>query len=314
MPKQSHHPKYQARALDGVLVLDKPTGVSSNRVLQDVRHLYQAKKAGHGGTLDPLATGLLLICFGRATRLLRFLLESDKSYDVEACLGVMTDTGDACGEVIETNPVSLDEKSVRNALNQVDGVISQVPPMYSALKHKGRPLHALARQGIEIERKPRQVTIYASHFQSYDAGTHRLSFSVDCSKGTYVRTLVEDLGKTLECGAHVTALRRTASGPFNQNNMVSLDALQNHRGDLKTLDAYLLSPDYLVADLPEVTLPHAIFTQLLQGQNPELPPLPAHGSWTRLLSEDGELMGVGECHVGKRPLSSIIWLDPNGMC
>ncbi len=303
--------RYQARDFSGVLVLDKPTGLTSNQALQTIRHFFQAKKVGHGGTLDPLATGLLLICFGRATRLLRFLLESDKGYEVVAQLGATTDTGDACGKLLQTSPVSVSQKDIEDQLKQFKGKITQIPPMYSALKHQGRPLHALAREGVEIERQPRPVTIYANDFRAYDDENNTVSFAVRCSKGTYVRTLVEDLGQALGCGAHVKALRRTLSGSFGQQSMVELETLKSLEGDLDALDDFLLPVSCLLNHLPEVIIHDETLLKLMQGQNPILPDLPAKGAWVRLLDASGCLQGVGQCHVGKRPLSSIVWMDPH---
>src|SRR5579862_9142002 len=213
------------RQIHGILLLDKPLGMTSNAALQKVKRLFNAKKAGHTGSLDPLATGMLPICFGEATKFSQFLLESDKCYQVEAKLGVKTRTGDAEGEVIAVKPVmDLTCERLEAVLSQFVGQIQQIPPMYSALKIQGKPLYELARQGIEIPREARSVQIYRLQLIDFQAET--LKFEVQCSKGTYVRTLVEDIGELLGCGAHVSALRRTVVLPYNEIKMYTLDALE----------------------------------------------------------------------------------------
>ena len=205
--------------IDGVLLLDKAPGVSSNRALQQVRRLYDAQKAGHTGTLDPMATGLLPVCFGEATKFSAYLLDADKRYRARIRLGEITDTGDADGEVIERRPVAaFADTDIENALAGLRGEIDQVPPMYSALKHQGRPLYELARQGKTIARAARRVTVYDMRLLERDADGFELD--VTCSKGTYIRSLAEDIGQALGCGAHITALRRLRTGAFDAAGMI----------------------------------------------------------------------------------------------
>ena len=212
----------KGRPIDGILVLDKPLGVSSNRALQTAKHLYFAAKAGHTGSLDPLATGVLPLCFGEATKFSSFLLDADKGYTSTFVLGVQTATCDAEGEVLAVKSAAhVTAAQVEQALIPLRGEIEQVPPMYSALKHKGQPLYKLARAGQEVERAARRVTIYELELLAFREGEHpQVDVRISCSKGTYVRTLAEDLGQALGCGAHVSALHRTRSGPFTEANMV----------------------------------------------------------------------------------------------
>ena len=233
-----------------MLLLDKASGVSSNGALQSVRRLFSAAKAGHTGTLDPLATGLLPLCFGEATKFSADLLNADKTYEAELFFGVTTTTGDAEGEVIETRPVTFERAALESALGAFRGPISQIPPMYSALKRAGQPLYQLARQGIEVERAARQVTLH--ELQLLDLTDNRARLRVTCSKGTYIRTLAEDIGHVLGCGAHLSALRRLALGTLTLENAVTLDQL------LPLLPAerahYLLPPDALLQTLPALPL------------------------------------------------------------
>lgn len=207
------------KVINGILLLDKPLHLTSNGALQRVKRLFGAKKAGHTGSLDPLATGMLPLCFGEATKLSQYLLESDKYYHVVAKFGEKTTTGDAEGEVIETRPTDhLTAEAIQQAVAKFVGVIEQIPPMFSALKFQGRPLYELARQGIEVERKPRQVTIHKLELalpfeKGGQGGISSCTISVHCTKGTYIRTLIEDIGEVLGCGAHVIGLRRTAVSP-----------------------------------------------------------------------------------------------------
>ena len=242
--------------MHGVLLLDKPTGISSNAALQRAKNLFRARKAGHTGSLDPLATGMLPICFGEATKLSTYLLASDKSYCTTAQLGVVTDSGDSDGAVIKTNsiPEPLTEQGVESELARLRGSIEQVPPMYSALKHQGERLYKLARQGKTVERKARSVTIHELLLKALDNDT--VTLSVRCSKGTYIRTLVEDLGQALGCGAHITMLRRTGVDPYDGLPMLSLDELtelQEHGGD-EALDECLLPLDSALEHMPAITL------------------------------------------------------------
>ena len=218
-------PRRTWKQVDGVLLLDKPLHLSSNDALQKARRFFSAAKAGHTGTLDPLATGLLPVCFGEATKFSADLLDADKAYVADVRLGQTTATGDAEGEVLQTRPVQVSAEQLAAVLPRFTGVIAQVPPMYSALKRDGKPLYELARQGLEVEREAREVTILSLAASDFDGINFRLH--VDCSKGTYIRTLAEDIGETLGCGAHLTGLRRTRVGPLELDRAVSLVELEN---------------------------------------------------------------------------------------
>ncbi len=255
------------RKLNGILLLDKPLGASSNKVLQDARCLYQAAKAGHTGSLDPLASGMLPICFGEATKVSAFLLDADKSYITTAQLGAMSDTGDAEGRLFDQKIVpEFSDAGIEAVLEQFRGAIQQIPPMYSALKKEGQPLYKLARKGVEVERQPRSVTIHELTLKDRTADT--LSLEVRCSKGTYIRTLVEDIGKALSCGAYVTMLRRTEVSPFNDLPMYTLDTLRDsfEQGGLDALDEYLLPLDRALPHLPVLTVNNDDLIRLRQGQ------------------------------------------------
>lgn len=251
-----------ARPLDGVLLFDKPLDLSSNTALQKVRRLFQAEKAGHTGTLDPLATGLLPICFGEATKFSNALLNSDKTYRALVRLGQTTTTGDAEGEIISRCEVKLDELQVRLALLGFVGTINQVPPMHSALKHQGKPLYEYIRKGETVERASRSVIIHEITLERF-AGDE-MEFSVRCSKGTYVRTLAEDIGKALGCGAHLRGLRRTAIGRFHLEDAYSWPALEAMT--MTERDACLLPVDCLLQDLPVLDLDEVQVTRIAQGQ------------------------------------------------
>lgn len=240
------------RPIHGVLLLDKPLGWTSNDALQKAKWLLRAEKAGHTGTLDPLATGLLPLCFGAGTKFSQVSLDADKAYQATLQLGATTTTGDLEGEVLEERPVSVSREQIEAACATLRGEIDQVPPMYSALKFEGRPLYEYARAGIQIERPSRRVTIHALDIIDWQDELSQLTVAVRCSKGTYVRTLAEDLGAMLGCGAHLTALRRTASGPVRVENAISLDALAELTEAER--EALLRPPDSLLADWPEVRL------------------------------------------------------------
>lgn len=282
--------------MDGILVLDKPAGMSSNAALQVAKHLFGAAKAGHTGSLDPLATGVLPLCFGEATKLSQFLLDADKTYVTTVRLGIRTTTGDAEGEVItRVEDPAVDETELTAALRRLTGTIEQVPPMYSALKHQGVPLYQLARQGVEVERAARQVTIHRLDLLRRTGS--ELEIEIDCTKGTYVRTLADDLGQLLGCGAHVTALRRTRAGPFHIEESVTLAALQAEVGaqdaaSLAALDAWLLPADQVVRDLPAVDMPAVTARCIRQGQPVLVRHLPAAGL-VRLYDES-RFIGIGE--------------------
>ncbi len=281
------------RNVRGILLLDKPLGITSNSALQDVKRLFKAQKAGHTGSLDPLADGLLPICFGAATKVSAFLLDADKYYLVRVKLGVTTTTADAEGEVVETKPVEgITESDIQRVISEFEGEIDQIPPMYSALKHKGERLYKLARDGIEVEREPRRVTIHEISMQGYTAPEFELK--VHCSKGTYIRTLAEDIGNKLGCGAHVAALRRTGVGPYGADAMVSMEQVKQLAEEgFSALDELLLPIDSALGSWPEVKLsPDGTF-YLRQGQPVLVPNAPTEGM-VRLYDADGGFMGAGE--------------------
>ena len=283
--------KKKGRSVHGVLLLDKPLHISSNHVLQKVKRLFDAQKAGHTGSLDPLATGMLPVCLGEATKMSAFLLDADKTYRFKCQLGTRTATADAEGEVIETRPfehISLND--VEKIIPQFMGDLLQVPPMYSALKKDGQRLYELARQGIEVERKPRPVTIYKLDLIGFEQG--ELELDVQCSKGTYVRTLAEDIGEALGCGAYVTELRRLTVGPY-AGNMVSMEQLEQlAEQGFEALDAELLPLDSGIVDWPEVRLDADSAFYVKQGQPVQVARAPSEG-WVRIYDDQG-FMGLGE--------------------
>ena len=243
-------PRIPRRAVHGVLLLDKPVGLSSNDALQKAKRLFRAEKAGHTGTLDPLASGLLPLCFGAATKFSQVSLDADKRYLAVLKLGETRRGGDLEGEVLRTRPVTVTREALRAACDRFTGEIEQLPPMHSALKHEGRALYEYARAGIEVEREPRRVTIHAIDIVA--AEHDQWTLDVRCSKGTYVRTLAEDIGEALGCGAHLAALRRTGSGALTLEHAVTLDALEAMTENER--DAQLLDADALLADCPAVRL------------------------------------------------------------
>lgn len=250
--------------VNGVLLLDKPKGASSNHALQRARRLLQAQKAGHTGTLDPMATGLLPVCLGEATKFSAHLLEADKVYRTRVQLGAVTDTGDAEGVVVERFEVpTLTAEDIERVLERFRGEIDQTPPMYSALKHQGRKLYELAREGKSVERAVRRVTVYDARLLAFEGDAFELEVRV--SKGTYIRTLAEDIGRTLGCGAHITALRRLATGPFDSEGMLALDALEALPGQSER-EATLLPVDVLVAHLPRLDVDETARQRLVHGQ------------------------------------------------
>jgi tRNA pseudouridine55 synthase len=283
------------RNIHGILLLDKPIGITSNAALQQVKKLFNARKAGHTGSLDPIASGMLPLCFGEATKFSQFLLEADKHYRVIAKLGVKTTTGDIEGEIIHQQTVSgISQDILLNTLAKFKGEIEQIPSMFSAIKHQGQPLYKLARQGIEVERKPRVITIYELnllHYQDNDS----FEFDVRCSKGTYVRNLVEDIGEILGCGAHVTSLRRLAAGPYQAEQMISMDALTAlfTENGVAAADAHLLPVDSSVASWPTITISETAAFYLRQGQAIIVPHAPTSG-WVRVMLKDGRFLGVAE--------------------
>ena len=284
------------RRVSGVLLLDKPVGISSNHALQAAKRLFRADKAGHAGTLDPLASGLLPVLLGDATRFSGFLLNAEKGYRADISLGARTTTGDAEGEVLERRPVSAGQAQVEAVLARFRGSQSQTPPMYSALKRDGQPLYALARRGETVEREPRDIEIFRLELQSWEP--ERLVLDVSCSKGTYIRTLAEDIGEALGCGAHLGGLRRTATGAFRIEEAVSLEAL-----DLLAeggRDALLRPVDAVLAQLPKVGLDEALAGRFCHGQTVALAGVPAGVS--RVYGPSGRFLGLGE-HGGEGRLT-----------
>ena len=285
-------PRKRGRDIHGVFLLDKPQGMSSNDIMQKVKRIFQANKAGHTGALDPLATGMLPICLGEATKFSQFLLDADKRYLVTAKLGERTDTSDAEGQIIETREVKVKTSEILTALEQFRGDILQVPTMFSALKHNGKPLYEYARQGITVEREARPITIFELNFIEYNAPY--LTLEVHCSKGTYIRTLVDDLGEALGCGAHVTMLRRTAVADYPTEKMLDWNALQAlaEPQDLSLLDALLLPIDTAVAKLPTLTLNESQTQGIGFGQRIKFDNSNRLQGQVRLFSHENRFLGV----------------------
>ncbi|WP_251358353.1 tRNA pseudouridine(55) synthase TruB [Kangiella sp. TOML190] len=283
----------RGRDISGILLLDKPTDITSNKALQDVKYLYFAAKAGHTGSLDPIATGVLPICFGEATKFSQFLLNADKKYRVIAKLGEKTTTADREGEVIETRAVEVTKEAFVTVMEQFKGTIEQVPSMYSALKHQGVPLHKLARQGIEVEREARKVSIYSCELLSFNGD--QVEMAVHCSKGTYIRNLVEDIGEVLGCGAHVLELERTAVGRFDLAQTVSMQQLRQMKSeDLKLeLDQLLLPIEEALSDWPILELTDNEAYYLKQGQAVQVSDAPAEGM-VCLMEAEQQFLGVGK--------------------
>lgn len=287
------------RAVSGVLLLDKASGMTSNDALQKARRLFNAAKAGHTGTLDPLATGLLPLCFGEATKFAGELLDADKTYVAGVQLGTTTDTADAEGRVLETLPVAVSEAQLREVLSRFVGAIDQVPPMHSALKRDGKPLYEYARAGIELERAARRVTIFAINLLGFD-GVSRFDIEVSCSKGTYIRTLAADIGAALGCGAHLVALRRTRIGDLSLDGAATLAGLEALAPERR--DALLAPVDALLADLPRADLGAGEAGRIRHGQGVRWS-APA-GSRLRLYAAGGgAFVGLGE-------VSADGWLNP----
>ncbi|WP_109058740.1 tRNA pseudouridine(55) synthase TruB [Aggregatibacter aphrophilus] len=285
-------PRKRGRDIHGVFLLDKPQGMSSNDIMQKVKRIFQANKAGHTGALDPLATGMLPICLGDATKFSQFLLDADKRYLVTAKLGERTDTSDAEGQIVETREVKVKMPEILTALEQFRGDILQVPTMFSALKHNGKPLYEYARQGITVEREARPITIFELNFIEYNAPY--LTLEVHCSKGTYIRTLVDDLGEALGCGAHVTMLRRTAVADYPTEKMLDWNALQSlaAQQDLSLLDALLLPMDTAVAKLPTLTLDESQTQGIGFGQRVKFDNPNSLQGQVRLFSNENRFLGV----------------------
>lgn len=292
----------ECRAISGILLLDKPAGMTSNAALQRVKRHLRACKAGHTGSLDPFATGLLPLCFGEASKVSGFLLDSDKHYRAEFHLGVETTTYDVEGDIIETRPVTVDEPTIRAALNRFVGWVDQVPPMYSALKLDGQPLYKRARAGLTVERAARRVQVHRLDLLSCDGD--RLAVDISCSKGTYVRSLAHDLGEALGCGAHVSALRRVAAGGFEVRQAIGLESLEALSPEA-VMDL-LLGADTALAGWPSVELAAAVAQRLLCGNAVAAE---APSGWVRIYEQGGRFLGIGEARndliVPRRLISTV---------
>lgn len=286
----------KGRPVNGILVVNKPQGITSSDAVQQVKRLYGAQKVGHTGSLDPLATGVLPMCLGEATKFSQYLLSSDKKYWTRIKLGVATETGDADGDVIATKDAShITKRDVELALERFRGEIQQVPSMYSALKHNGQPLYKLARQGIVVEREARCITIFSNELAAFNGDS--IELELHCTKGTYVRTIAEELGAALGVGAHVTGLHRRAAGPFVEADMMTIEQLQDEREKDVSLDQFLRPIASAVGQWPEVVLTDATAFYVRQGQPVQVPHAPTSG-WVRLSEKangkDNMFLGVGE--------------------
>ena len=282
----------KGRDIDGVFVLDKSSGTSSNSALQQVKRLFGANKAGHTGSLDPLASGLLPICLGQSTKVAQFLLDDDKRYFVRGKLGEVSDTGDSDGKISRYGSTSsIDETTIKDSLKKFVGVISQVPPMFSALKKNGTPLYKLARKGIEVERNPREVNIYEIQFISIEANI--LTLEVSCSKGTYIRTLLEDIGKDLSCGAHVIELRRIGFAHLNIDQSKSFDEINKmSSGELEKL---LIGPDEMLPNLKSVYLDYDQSVDIRFGRKIKCDEFNTPQK-VKLYDSNRKFIGIGECN------------------
>ena len=293
-------PRRRGRDIHGVLLLDKPQGLSSNDALQKVTRLYNANRAGHTGALDPLATGMLPICLGEATKFSQFLLDSDKRYRVIARLGQRTDTSDADGQIVQERPVNFTQAQLDAALDSFRGDIKQVPSMYSALKYQGKKLYEYARQGIEVPREARSITVYDLQFIRWEGD--ELELEIHCSKGTYIRTITDDLGELLGCGAHVIYLRRLQVATYPIERMVTLEQLNElleqaqaqevAPGEL--LDPLLMPMDSPVENYPEVNLLPVVAGYVKQGQPVQVAGAPASGMVRITEGEERKFIGVGD--------------------
>ncbi|MBA2410762.1 MAG: tRNA pseudouridine(55) synthase TruB [Gammaproteobacteria bacterium] len=282
----------RGRIVNGLLLLDKPAGITSNRALQSVKRLFDARKAGHTGSLDPLATGLLIICLGEATKISAYLLDADKRYRTTCRLGIKTSTADADGEIIQRRPVAeYSHAQIERVLQRFRGRIEQIPPMYSALKRAGKRLYTLARDGIDVPREPRSLMVHTLDLAGRDDDA--LTLDIHCSKGTYVRTLVEDIGEALGCGAHVTVLRRVGVAPYDAPEMIDMQSLEAlaARG-MAVVDARLLPIDTALAAWPALNVDEVSAHYLKTGQPVRIAGAPAHGK-TRLYDRRQGFIGLG---------------------
>ncbi len=282
------------RDVDGVLLLDKPTAIGSNQALQKVKFFLYAAKAGHTGTLDPMATGLLPLCFGEATKFSSELLDADKRYLATVRLGVTTDSGDADGNVLATRSANCTPADIERGASQFRGVISQVPPMYSALKRDGKPLYEYARAGIELEREARSVVIHELIIR--DCTADSFVMDVHCSKGTYIRSLAMDIGEQLGCGAHLVALRRTGIGRLSVDDAHTLSALEKRPRE--ELDTLLLPVDYLLSNVPALVLDADSSYRIGNGQRIRDTRFSAFNGRVRMYSSGNEFLGLGEVTEG----------------
>jgi tRNA pseudouridine55 synthase len=285
------HRKQRGRKVDGILLLAKPAGLTSNAALQETKSAFGAAKAGHTGSLDPIATGLLPICFGEATKLSGFFLGADKRYNAIFQLGVATETGDSEGAVTGQSDVAVDDADIERVMERFRGDFEQVPSMYSAIKKGGKPLYELARQGIEVEREARPVTVFSLEWQRLEGD--RLAVDLHCSSGFYVRSLADDVGTALGCGAHVEALSRTAVGTFKLEDAVPLEKIKELRGRYAELDALLIPGDQGLEHLPGVTLSTDAAYYLVRGQPVRAAELPRSGL-VRLYAAEAGFLGVGK--------------------
>lgn len=288
----SRRRRNRGRSINGIVILDKATGLSSNAALQQVKKLYEANKAGHTGSLDPLATGVLPLCLGEATKVSQFLLNSDKRYRTKIKLGVRTDSGDKTGKIIQSiADFSVSEAGIEKELDAFRGEIEQLPPMHSALKVDGVPLYKMARKGIEIRREKRKVTIYEINLLNIVEDV--IELDITCSKGTYIRTIADDLGQALGCGANIIELRRIEAGVFREEDCKDLEALSELKvqGGLEVIDEQLIPMDQAIAELPEVNLPSVTASHLKNGQAVIVRHLPEEGL-VRLYEEE-QFIGIG---------------------
>ncbi len=296
----SRRRRFKGRDVHGILLLAKPSGITSNDALQQVKRIYNAAKAGHTGALDPLATGMLPICLGEATKFSQFLLDADKRYQVTAKLGERTNTSDADGTVISTRPLTFTEAQLQQALMTFRGDSLQVPSMFSALKHQGKPLYEYAREGIEIEREARPITVYELNVLEFSGD--KLVLDIHCSKGTYIRTIIDDLGELLGCGAHVTQLHRSQVAKYPAERMLTIEQLQaiferckaEGRPPREELDPLLLPMDTAVDSLPEVNMSAVVASYVTQGQAVQVSRGPATGLVRMTVGDEREFIGVGE--------------------
>ncbi|GHD96241.1 tRNA pseudouridine synthase B [Pseudocitrobacter faecalis] len=293
-------PRRRGRDIHGVLLLDKPQGASSNDVLQKVKRLYNANRAGHTGALDPLATGMLPICLGEATKFSQYLLDSDKRYRVIARLGQRTDTSDADGQIVEERPVTFTDAQLAEALESFRGDTQQVPSMYSALKYQGKKLYEYARQGVEVPREARPITVYELLFIRHEG--NELELEIHCSKGTYIRTIIDDLGEKLGCGAHVIFLRRLAVSKYPVERMVTLEQLREYVEQAEQqgipasqlLDPLLMPMDSPASDFPVVNIPSVVAAYFKNGQPVRASQAPASGLVRVTEGDDAKFIGMAE--------------------